>query len=114
MTKYRNHRCTYDGITFDSKKERARYMELKLLERAGEITGLELQPKFRFEINGKPVREDKKGAKQVTYTADFRYYMDGEEIIEDVKSVITAKTKDFKIKKALFETLYDKKLTVFI
>ena len=35
MNKYRNRKTVVDGITFDSKREAERYMELKLLEQAG-------------------------------------------------------------------------------
>ena len=37
---------TVDGIRFASQKEAKRYQELKLLERAGEIHALLLQPAF--------------------------------------------------------------------
>ena len=40
MSKYRNKKITINGITFDSIKESKRYQELKLLERANEITEL--------------------------------------------------------------------------
>ena len=46
MNKYRNRRVTVDGISFDSVREAQRYRELKLLERSGKISGLELQKKF--------------------------------------------------------------------
>lgn len=39
--KYHNRKTVIDGITFDSAKEARRYMELKLLERAGEISNLQ-------------------------------------------------------------------------
>ena len=48
-SKYRAVKTTIDGITFDSKKEAAEYGRLKLLEQAGVISDLELQP--RFEIH---------------------------------------------------------------
>ena len=47
--KYGNRKVTIDGITFDSKREMKRYCELKLLEKAGEISGLELQPEFDIQ-----------------------------------------------------------------
>lgn len=80
-----NARATYvDGIRFASGWEARRYKELKLLERAGKIKDLRLQPKFvlvkGFKYNGKTVR-------QMSYFADFIYY-DCERkmtIIEDVK-----------------------------
>ena len=43
-SKYRNKKTELDGIAFDSKREAERYAELKLLERAGEISYLQLQP----------------------------------------------------------------------
>ena len=68
MSKYRNRKTIHDGITFDSKGEANRYCELKILERAGEISDLTLQPKFTlqesFKKNGKTHRA-------ITYIADF-------------------------------------------
>ncbi len=49
MTKYRAQPTIVDGIRFHSKGEARRYQELRLLERAGEITNLELQPAARQE-----------------------------------------------------------------
>lgn len=112
--KYKNKKVEYNGIKFDSKKELARYKDLLLLQRAGEISGLILQPKVKFEVNGKPLKQMEKGSRQVTYTADFSYIKDNKRVWEDVKSPATAKAEAFKIKKALFETIYDKKLTLYI
>lgn len=69
---------TLDGVVFASKKEAARYAELKLLERAGKIECLEIQPSWDVNINGQ---------KLCRYTADFSY-LDKERgaVIEDVKS----------------------------
>ena len=39
-----------DGTRFDSTKEANRYGELRLLEKAGAITNLELQPKFPIDV----------------------------------------------------------------
>lgn len=44
MNKYRNKKVQVDMYVFDSIRESQRYKELKLLERAGTITDLELQP----------------------------------------------------------------------
>jgi len=102
MSKYRNRKTTIDGITFDSKAEARRYAELKLLERAGEIKDLELQPKYRlldgFKKNGKTYRP-------IDYIADFRYYdvKLGRMVVEDVKG---KRTDVFNIKKKLFEKKY--------
>lgn len=96
--KYGNKKTVVDGIKFDSKLEANRYRELKLLEKAGAIKGLELQPKFRliptFRKNGKTYRG-------ITYIADFAYYDENERyIVEDVKGY---KTKEYQIKRKLFE-----------
>lgn len=46
--KYGNTKIMVDGIQFDSKREAARYRELKLLERAGVISFLQRQTKFQL------------------------------------------------------------------
>lgn len=101
MNKYRNIKTEVDGILFDSKKESYRYLELKCLERAGELTHLELQPKFVFFVPGKV-----KDKKIFTYKADFKYYLKGSDktVIEDVKGI---KTPVYKLKKKLIEALYN-------
>lgn len=95
-SKYNNVKTIVDGIKFDSKKEANRYLELKVLARIGEISGLELQPKFTFELCD---------VKICTYTADFKYTtLQGEEVIEDVKGFITPV---FRIKQKLMKAFYD-------
>lgn len=44
-----------DGITFDSKREAAYYSELKIREKAGEVSGVVLQRPFPIIINGQSV-----------------------------------------------------------
>lgn len=101
-SKYRNKWTVVDGIKFQSKREAARYTELKLLEKAGEIYYLELQPKFPCFIGN---------TKICTYVADFKYddYRPSEIgpptfHIEDVKGV---RTPVYRLKKKLVEALYD-------
>lgn len=84
-----------DGITFDSKKEAARYIELSTLEKLGQISGLELQK--RFEIC--PKRFGNVRARY--YVADFVYEEGGKKVIEDVKSKITRCNAVYSLKKAL-------------
>lgn len=94
--KYGNHKTVVDGITFHSAKEARRYGDLKLLERAGEITALELQPKFPMVVNGQLV---------CTYLADFAYVnvRTGIQVTEDVKGV---ETEAFKIKRKLLRAVH--------
>ena len=99
--KYNAKKTVVDGITFDSKKEAARYVELKVMEKAGEITHLELQPKFQLQAKYK--NGDGKRVREVSYIADFQYKQDGKVIVEDVKGV---KTEVYKLKKKMFEFIY--------
>ena len=99
--KYNAKKTVVDGITFDSKKEAARYVELKAMEQAGEITHLELQPKFQLQAKYK--NGAGKGIREVSYIADFQYKQDGKVIVEDVKGV---KTEVYKLKKKMFEFIY--------
>lgn len=64
-SKYAAVPTTVDGIRFHSAKEARRYGELKLLEKAGKIHLLELQPEFELSA--------KRGGSLGVYRADFRY-----------------------------------------
>jgi hypothetical protein len=91
--KYNAVKTTVDGHTFDSKAEAARYSELRLLERAGVISNLELQPSFELQP---PFRDAQKRLhRAIVYVADFAYDEEGKCICEDVKGVAT---KEFSIK----------------
>lgn len=101
MNKYRNRKTIVDGIKFDSKAEARRYVELKLMEDTGHIKNLKLQPKF--ELQPKYKNNKGKTVRAITYIADFSYIENGKSIVEDVKGV---ETKEFKLKKKLFENKY--------
>lgn len=95
--KYGNRKAVIDGIEFDSQKEARRYCELKLLQRAGKITDLQLQREFelipaqyeafeRYGKTGKRLQDGKRCIEQCcTYKADFCYMQDGQLVVEDVK-----------------------------
>ena len=53
--KFRNVPTSVGDVLFDSKREAARYQELRLLERAGEITALRVQPRYPLAVNGVPI-----------------------------------------------------------
>lgn len=86
--KYGNRKAVIDGITFDSKKEAQRYTELKSLEKAGKITGLQLQREFeqipaqREHTNEIYEKGPNKGRfkpgklleRKCSYVADFVYW----------------------------------------
>lgn len=107
FVKYKNKKTQIDGITFDSKKEAERYKLLKSMQADGLIYDLECQPKFmlipsqHFETTGRRERG-------VDYVADFRYKDKlGQIIVEDVKSVITAKDKVYRIKRKMVKYFHD-------
>jgi hypothetical protein len=86
---------TPDGY-FDSKGELKRWGELKWLEKANQITNLQRQIKFKFEVNGIEIS---------TYVADYQYNEPGtaKPIIEEFKGHWTPEAK---IKARLFKALY--------
>ena len=89
--KYRNIKTENDGYTFDSKAEARRYAELKILLQAGDIRGFGLQPSFTLPGG-------------IRYRPDFIVCgADGEIWVEDVKGM---ETKEFRIKKRLWEAHY--------
>lgn len=100
--KYGNRKTVVDGMVFDSRHEAVRYQELKRLEKAGEITDLQMQVPFELipaqyeEVNGKK----KCLERAVRYIADFVYYDNetGQWVTEDVKGY---RTDTYKIKKKL-------------
>ena len=93
-SKYHNQKTkTIDGIEHDSKKEALRWMELQMLQRAGEISDLRRQ--VTFELIPKQV-----GERACNYIADF-VYVDNKTnrtVVEDAKGV---RTDVYKIKKKL-------------
>ena len=103
MSKYGNKKTVVDGITFDSKKEANRYCQLKMLERAREISQLELQHEFELiprQAKGEGIRSER----ACKYRADFYYVTkDGNQIVEDVKG---KRTKDYIIKRKLMKYRY--------
>lgn len=94
-SKHRNVKTEVDGIIFASKKESDRYGQLKILMRSGEITNVELQPKYEIIVNG---------TKICTYIGDFAYYRikpTKGNVVEDVKSEHTRKLPVYRLKKKL-------------
>ena len=112
--KYQNHKVTVDGITFDSKREASRWLELKILEKAGKISNLQRQKKFVLipaqyepDIIG-PRGGKKKGRlleREVAYIADFVYCDEetGDLIVEDTKGV---RTPEYIIKRKMLLYFY--------
>ncbi len=112
--KYRAKKTEVDGIKFDSKREAERYGELKLLEKAGQISRLKPHPRFLLAGNGVQIKlrsERYPNGRQAVYTADFEY-MDNqtfEMVIEDVKGMAT---KAAKLRIAVFESLTGRRVRI--
>lgn len=110
--KYGNQKIVSDGEVFDSKREYRRWCGLKMLEKEGKISGLERQVKFvlipaqheftgEYYKRGKHKGEPKPGKlieREVSYVADFVYFTDAEQVVEDCKGM---RTKDYVIKRKL-------------
>ncbi len=101
-TKLNNQIITLDGIKFQSIKEAHRYSELKILQKAGKISNLELQKKYElipahyetvetgeyYKVGvkkGQPKTKKVCVEQAVTYSADFVYEENGKTVVEDVK-----------------------------
>ena len=121
-----NIKVEVDGIKFDSKKEARRYSELTLLQRAGQISDLQLQREFElipaqyetFERYGKTGKRLQDGQrcieKSCTYKADFSYMKDGQLVVEDVKGYrdpASAGYAKFVIKRKLMLWVHGIKIT---
>lgn len=90
-SKFRAIRTEVDGRSFASKLEARRYKQLVQLHKGGMIRWFTCQVPFQL-------------APGIKYVCDFLVvWSDGRITIEDVKGV---ETKEFKIKKKLFEPLY--------
>jgi hypothetical protein len=102
QSKYKNKKCIYNGIKFDSKKEMAYYIKLKMLEEKGKIKKLELQKTYElqpsFKVNDKTYRK-------ITYKADFSYITteDDKLHIVDTKGF---RTEVYKLKRKMFAYKY--------
>lgn len=96
--KYNNSKITYQGITFDSKKEFEYYLILKDKEKRGLVFNIKRQVPLEIQ----PAFTDKSGVKHraITYKADFVYTdrLTGKERYIDVKGF---KTEVYKLKKKL-------------
>ncbi len=77
------------GRYWSSRGEFQRFCDLEIMELAGLIRGLTLQPKLTLVHNGMFI---------CTYIADFRYIENGADVYEDFKGMQTA---IFKLKKKL-------------
>jgi hypothetical protein len=94
-SKYRAVPTEVDGIKFPSKKEATRWQQLRLLERAGQISQLTRQVPYDLFVNGKKV---------CRYVSDFNYYEGDQLVVEDSKGM---PTPTYRLKKKLMDAVYN-------
>lgn len=107
-SKYGNKMAVEQGIAFDSKAEAARYKELLLLESAGQIEDLTLQPSYELQAAFRDTHGRRHAA--IRYVGDFGYTevldpdsVQGRAVVEDVKG---ARTAVFLLKEKMFRFKY--------
>ena len=109
MNKYKNKKCEYRKIKFDSRKEMMRYIELESLQKQGKISHLQCQAKMKVAVKDKFV---------CSLILDFVYLDSQGKHYEDVKA-FDLKTKKylttpaFKLKRKLVEAQYGIKIELF-
>lgn len=97
-TKYKAEPITVDGIRFDSKKEARRWAELKLLEKAGDITDLRRQAVVYLDGKMGPLLT--RTGRKMRITVDFAYVdlNTGLTVYEDAKGM---PTRDYEVRRAV-------------
>lgn len=93
-SKYGNKKTVVDGLTFDSQREAARWIQLRAEERAGTIKNLRRQVPFALVVNRVPCGK---------YVADFTFERDGKEVVMDAKGHATDL---YRLKKKLVYAIY--------
>lgn len=87
--KYRAKAVVVDGLRFDSKREAARWGELRILERLGQIS--ELRHHVVYRLHAPVMAAGKKrpiGIVEIArYESDFTYLKGTETVVEDVKGM---------------------------
>lgn len=103
--KYHNKKVIFDGMTFDSIKEKNFYIKLKIMQNCGKISELKCQVPFvlieTFKLDDETYRQTK-------YIADFTYKDEnGKYHVVDTKGF---KTKEYLLKKKLMAWKYGIKI----
>ena len=118
--RYNHTKVEVDGLKFDSKKEYDRYIFLKEAEEKGLISDLRTQVKYELipavteeyvvHLKTKDKTNTRTLQLPITWTADFVYMKDEEEVIEDVKPSKFLLSDRFVIKEKLFFWKYRKRI----
>lgn len=121
--KYKNKRVEFDGLIFDSLKEKRRYCELQILQKQGIISDLRLQVPYELlpaiyedvtiQLKTKTKTKRKLVQRATTYVADFVYTRDGKEVVEDVKGSSNILTPEFKLKMKLMRYMHGIEIKIY-
>lgn len=113
--KFGNTKVVYDGIKFDSKRERDRYIVLMDAQRQGIISNLRLQVPYTLladeytdfvkQLKTKTKIERRRTFIGVKYKADFVYLKDGVTIVEDCKISPRMIPKEYVLKEKMMHSL---------
>jgi len=107
----RGKRTVIDGQAFDSKSEAARWCELRLMEKAGQVRNIRRQVVYPLAMGNTPVlirSERYPKGRRCKYTADFVYdeLQHGEwvQVVEDHKGLHTEASR---LRIAVAEVIYN-------
>ena len=116
--KWGNKKVIYDGITFDSTKEKDRYITLCWRQQQGIISDLKTQVEYiviphLYTMQTKVLKTKTKQiqrtfATATKYIADFVYTdQNGNMVVEDVKGSKHTITPEFRLKQKLMKHIYN-------
>ncbi len=105
VNKYHAKRVQVDNIWFDSKRETARYAELKMMQECKCIAKLQIHPVFPIPQSGYPLPHI------CDVELDFKYWSIAEDryVYEDVKGKDTPMSR---LKRKLVEAFYSIKVEI--
>jgi hypothetical protein len=102
-SKYHAKPTAVDGVLFPSKKEAARWDQLQLLERAGEIRNLQRQVVIKLAAGAVPILS--RSGRQMRLTVDFSYEdkrLGWAVVYEEAKG---ARTRDYDVRLAVVQAM---------
>jgi len=87
------------GHNHASKAEADRCVALHHMEAGGKISGLMVEPRFVFIVNGRHLKM--RNGQFMRYTADFAYQEASQKVVEEVKAKNGFMSRDVPIKLSL-------------
>jgi hypothetical protein len=92
------------GHEHASKKEAAKCNDLRLLEMAGEISHLEVEPFYPFCVDGSVVKHP--NGRRVGMKPDFSFRERGNPVALDIKGGMATQTEAYVLRRTLFRAFY--------